>query len=569
MADFPDDILRQIFSFLEQETLVQCRLLSRSVEPLARALAFRSVRLERARDVELFVNIARSERLRPVVRELTMDLSQGQIPASDAAEYGARIKEHQRTVMALPLVRLFCGLRTLNLRYGRRRGAGGYPGRWDIREDDVVMDPRFLPVVDTTMCTEIVLQCISGSWTEKAQGEWEDRWRWWYKSRVEALRSLSLAPGLEDDPDLFGAVQQSFPGKAISVTTLTISNLPEKDSEYLMSTSAMARFLETESLSKLKLLTTPEEHTIASLSPFTIDDRYKFFDNLPATWLSPSIADRLRTLSLFSHEYWGWSPKMDFRALSRGPNGTGGLSNLRTLALGRFVFSHQWQVDWITQLGSDNGRGGLEELYLDDCPIMWRARYFGAVDSEGFPHRETIAAADAPPAAAHPPAAQPNSWDPVHVDVDLRWSAVLRQWREKMSSLKAFRMGYGDWYGKYSPDVAMAQTACRTRVSDDAYMLAKSRNEDTVHLNYDKYFMDDCHKHGQDIIRDGVGLSQRRECVLGYVHYQGALGSAPWVERDFKDALVNEFVDGYQRYEEARRQDEEALYALCTSVGSP
>lgn len=569
MADFPDDILRQIFSFLPPETLVQCRLLSRSVEPLARALAFRSVRLERARDVEPFVNITRSERLRPVVRELTLDLSQGKIPASDAAEYSARIKQHQRTLMALPLVRLFRGLRTLNLRYSSGKGGDGFSGRWRVNDDDMVIDPRDLPLLYTTTYTEIVLRCISGSWTEKAQRLWEHRWRSWFKPRGEALRSLLLGPGPQGTPDLLDAVQQSFPEEAISLTTLTISNFSEKDSEYLMSTPAMARFLATQSLSKLQLLTTTEERDIDSLSPFTMDDRYKFFGNLPATWLSPSIADRLRTLSLFSHEYWGWSPKMDFRVLSQGANGTGGLCNLRTLALGRFVFSHQWQVDWITKLGSDNGRGGLEELYLDDCPIMWRARYFGAVDGEGFPQRETTAAADAPPAAAHPAAAQPNIWDPITVDVDLRWSAVLRQWREKMPSLKAFKMGYGDWYGKFSPDVAMAQTASRTRMSDDAYMLAKSRNEDTVHLNYDKYFMDDCHKHGQDIIRDGVGLSQRRECVLGYVHYQGALGSAPWVERDFKDALVNEFEDGYQRYEEARRQDEEALYELRTSVGSP
>lgn len=558
MADIPDDVLRQIFSFLPQETLVQCRFLSRAVEPLAKALAFRSVRLERACDVDPFLNVARSERLRPFVREFTLDLSQGKLPTSDAAEYGARLKQHQRTLMALPLVRHFSGLRTLNLRYSRStKGHDGYSGRWRVDDDGAVTDRRLLPLLFTTIYSETVLRCISGSWTKEAQDLWERRWRKWSEPRAEALVNLSLSTSLESEPELFDTVQ-SFPEKAINLTNLTISNLSEKDSEYLMSSAAMKRFIETQSLSKLQLLTNSEKYDADTMVPFTMHNRYEFFENLPSTWLSPPIADHLRTLSLFANDYWGWSPKMDFRVLSQGKNGTGGFSNLRTLALGTFVFSHQWQVDWVAQLGSDNGRGGLEELYLDNCPVMWRARVFGPVDGEGFPHKEAIAAGDGSPPSIN--------GDPITVDVDLRWSTILQQWRQKMPSLKVFKMGNGDWLGELSADVAMAQTASRTRVVDGAYMLAKHRNEDTVHLNYDKVSIDELHKHGQDVIRDGVGMSQRRECVLQYVHYQAALGSSPWVERDFKDALVNDFEDGYQRYEEARRKDEDALYALRASV---
>lgn len=557
MADFPDDVLRLVFSFLPQETIVQCRFLSRSVEPLARALAFRSVHLDRACDVGPFLNVARSERLRPFVRELTVDVLQGKIPTSDAAEYGARLQQHQRTLMALPLVRHFSGLRTLNLRYSRSKGHDGFSGRW--RVDGVDIDQRFLPILLTTIYTETVLRCISGTWTEEAQELWERRWRTWADPRAEALINLSLTPSLQIEPEIFDTVQ-TFPEEAINLETLTIANLSEKDSEYLMSSAAMKRFLETQSLSKLQLLTNSDKYDEAAISPFTMHDRYEFFENLPSTWLSPPITDRLRTLSLFAHDYWGWSPKMDFRVLNRGRSGNGALPNLRSLALGQFVFSHQWQVDWVAQLGSDNGRGGLEELYLDNCPIMWRARFFGPADSEGFPLREAMASDVVAPSAIN--------WDPTTVDVDLRWSTVLQQWRQKMPSLKVFKMGCGDWDGKSSADVAMAQTASRTRVVDGAYMLAKGRNEDTVHLNYDKYFMDDRHSYGQDIIKDGVGLNQRRECLLQYVHFQAPLGSSPWVERDFKDALVNEFEDGYQRYEEARRQDEDALYALRASIGS-
>lgn len=562
MADFPDDVLRHIFSYLPQETLVQCRFLSRSVEPLARALAFRSVRLERAGNIDPFLNVAKSERLRPFVRELTVDFSQGKIPTSDAAEYGARLAQHRRTLLALPLVRLFSGLRTLNLRLNRGKGHDGWAGRWRVDNGGVVtdIDVRFLPLLFTTLYTETILRCISGNWTKEAQDLWERRWRSWSEPRAEALISLSLDPSFQSVPELFDTVQ-SFPDKAINLSTLTISNLPEKNSEYLMSSAAMTHFLETQSLSKLQLLTTSDKDDDAPIRNFSLHDRYEFFEKLPSTWLSPRIADRLRTLSLFARDYWGWCPKMDFRLLSQGRNGTGGLSNLRSLALGKFVFSHQWQVDWVAQLGSDNGRGGLEELYLDDCPIMWRARLFGPVDSEGYPLREAMAGEE----GGHPSAI---NWDATTVDVDLWWSTVLRQWRQKMPSLKVFKMGTGHWDGAFSTDVAMAQTASRGRVVEGAYMLAKGRDEDTVHLNYDKYFMDDRHKLGQDIIKDGVGINERRECLLQYVQFMGPRGSSPWVERDFKDALVLEYEDGYQRYEEARRQDEDALYALRASIGS-
>lgn len=559
MADFPDDVLHLIFSLLPQETLVQCRLVSRSVEPLARALAFRSVRLDRACDVDPFLNVARSDRLRPVVRELTVDVLQGKIPTSDAADYGARFAQHRRTLMALPLVRHFRGLRTLNLRYTRSKGHDGFSGRWRVDDDGVNIDERLLPILMTTIYTETILRCISGTWTKGAQELWEHRWRTWSDSRAEALISLSLTPSLQNEPDIFDTVQ-TFPEEAINLTTLTIANLSEKDSEYLMSSAAMKSFLERQSLSKLQLLTNSDKYDEGSVSPYTMHDRYEFFERLPSTWLSPPIADHLRTLSLFAHDYWGWCPKMDLRVLGQGVNGTGGLSNLRSLALGKFVFSHQWQVDWVAQLGSDNGRGGLEELYLDDCPIMWRARFFGLVDSEGFPLREAMADQVGAPSAIN--------WDPTTVDVDLRWSTVLRQWRQKMPSLKVFKMGTGDWDGKSSTDVAMAQTASRARVVEGAYMLAKGRNEDTVHVNYDKYFLDDRHRYGQDVIKDGVGLNQRRECLLQYVHFLAPLEPSPWVERDFKDALVNEFEDGYQRYQEDRCQDEGALYALRASLDS-
>ena len=162
-----------------------------------------------------------------------------------------------------------------------------------------------------------------------------------------------------------------------------------------------------------------------------------------------------------------------------------------------------------------------------------------------------------------------SQWQPITVDIDLRWSTVLEEWRQNMPSLKVFRMGSGDWDGHFSTDVAMAQTASQSRVVHGAYNLAKQRNEDTVHLNYNKPCIGVRHEYTLDMVRDGVGLSQNRECLLQYVHFEVALGESPWVERDFKDSLINEFEDGYKRYWEARRQDEEALSTLYASTRGP
>lgn len=58
---------------------------------------------------------------------------------------------------------------------------------------------------------------------------------------------------------------------------------------------------------------------------------------------------------------------MAFRLVS--PGVPVAFPKLCVLALGNFVFSQPWQVNWITNLIE----AGLEELYPDDCPVLWHA----------------------------------------------------------------------------------------------------------------------------------------------------------------------------------------------------
>ncbi|KAF4344870.1 f-box domain protein [Fusarium beomiforme] len=96
----------------------------------------------------------------------------------------------------------------------------------------------------------------------------------------------------------------------------------------------------------------------------------EMFTQLPFTWLSPTIATNLQVLSLCYQSYWGWFPNIDICLIGGG----NGMPKLRSLALGRFVFSHLREVDWIASLD-------LEELFLEGCAVL--AKHHGHPATRG------------------------------------------------------------------------------------------------------------------------------------------------------------------------------------------
>ncbi|KAJ4406790.1 hypothetical protein N0V82_010056 [Gnomoniopsis sp. IMI 355080] len=361
-------------------------------------------------------------------------------------------------------------------------------------------------------------------------------------------------------------------GRMLALSSLTIANLPEDIEHALYKLPEFQDLLSSQLLSDLKLLVATQRHNDPSEQTF-LREKYDFFEKLPKTWLSPVMCSNLRILSLYCREYFGWAPKLDFRMLNQH-SGTSPLPNLRVLALGNYVFSHDWQVEWVASLGADNGRGGLEELYLDDCPIMWRAHVLSPidasisningvqVDNSGYPLKDVMTRQSP----------HDQNWNPVTVEYHLRWSTVLHTWCDRMRALKVFRMGSGDWEAIHSMDVAFARTKYltgdleRRRATQPVW---KRRCEDVVHLNYDKRSLaervEDENCDLQVAIQHGVGLSQSRECVLQYVHFHIGLG---WVERDFREDMMNQCDDGWHQYEASRKADEEAFQKMRNAVAS-
>jgi hypothetical protein len=106
--------------------------------------------------------------------------------------------------------------------------------------------------------------------------------------------------------------------------------------------------------------------------------------------------------------YWGIYPFFDIRGLC--------FSDLKSLVLGNFTIAHDWQIDWIISHGET-----LEELILDDCPIVY-ALSLGDYDAED------------------------NDWERYSTKlVETRWSSVFPLFQQRLKTLRHFAIGHGPW----------------------------------------------------------------------------------------------------------------------------
>jgi hypothetical protein len=446
---------------------------------------------------------------------------------------------------ALAYMRFFSNVKTLNIRFNEWCGL-------DERNNQLTeetYDFRYLVL-------DIIFRCLAGHWPEAHR----------------PLREESLVPFSPGDrgtlPPLPTEGILNLDGEepeAIDIQTITISNLADFDDKRLTDSRAFRQVLSSKALTSIKLYVAIETSGRSPEALFYAE-KYDFCESLPYTWLSPPVAQNLKVLSLSFQDYWGWNPKMDFRAVNPGKGALSGLPNLRVLALGNYVFSHDWQIDWISSsIGHDNGRGGLEELYLDDCPIIWQARTLQPLDESKVTHvlsdGDVIQYSnDGYPLKAVMTQGSSNR-DPAVLTFSLRWSEVLHRWRENMKALKVFKMAHGSWEEDVL-DVNQDPT-----LLDDAYQRQRQRLKDTNHLNYncpsppvEGGFRSMFGGHSTS----GLGLARRREHILQYIHFDVRLGPTPWIERDFIRKMIQD--ESLESYNLDRQKDEEAYKQLVDVV---
>ncbi|KAL6407374.1 putative f-box domain protein [Ilyonectria robusta] len=446
------DILYIVCSFTSRGTLFQLRLTSRALNQAATFWAFRHVRLDaRTKVPRRFVELAQCQKLRPLVQEITCDTWIGPHHQYEGV-YTYKIPAD--FMNALPYLRYFHGLKALHLRFNEC--CGDENRAWSIPVEET-WDFRFR-VLDT------VFQCLAGTWSPEKQEETD-------KGLALGFEAVYTTPELEVDNRTMSPIR---------LNSLTISNLADYHDERLANSDAFKRVLSSPTLVDLKLLIST--HAKEVVSSLYFPEKHDFFESLPNTWLSPPLAQNLRVLSLYFQNYWGWCPKMDFRAVNPGRGPYLGFPQLKVLALGNFTFSHEWQIGWIASLGQNNGSGGLEELYLDDCPILYKAHQLSPMDesetmlghdedgnmisvsNHGYPIKEVVAHR----AAGGPSKLRLRGLPTQTQEHAIRWFHVFRQWQERMKGLRVFRMGHGVWH----TTPADTFNACR---SDESFAHVNNR----------------------------------------------------------------------------------------------
>ncbi|KAL4883487.1 hypothetical protein BJY04DRAFT_216309 [Aspergillus karnatakaensis] len=152
---------------------------------------------------------------------------------------------------------------------------------------------------------------------------------------------------------------------------------------------------------------------------------HSFFNHeLSDFWLKPTLAN-LEHLSIYSSMYWGFFPACDITGLH--------FPRLKSLALGNYTFVDDRQLDWVLSHSST-----LEELYLDDCPILIDV----AVYHEHLDERGTLL--DRSKYQSHPGfRSEPGAmYNKLLATYGMRWADYFRAFNERLPHLKHFRVGH-------------------------------------------------------------------------------------------------------------------------------
>ncbi|KAF2870040.1 hypothetical protein BDV95DRAFT_608063 [Massariosphaeria phaeospora] len=179
------------------------------------------------------------------------------------------------------------------------------------------------------------------------------------------------------------------------------------------------------------------------------------FQIFPTNWLKPT-AQNLKHLTLYADLPFGFFPKLELRDIH--------FPQLRTLALGQYVISHDWQVDWII-----SHHATLYELYLDHCSILFQIGHSSkaGLNEEGYFHDDKKSACT----STHDGLWQESVWyslDPTDdgwsqstkeeiynavtfASFGTRWHDVFDRFSRSLPRLRTFRFGSSDQW-KFDTD---------------------------------------------------------------------------------------------------------------------
>jgi hypothetical protein len=170
-----------------------------------------------------------------------------------------------------------------------------------------------------------------------------------------------------------------------------------------------------------------------------------FGQQLAQGWLEPNLT-HMTHLKLYSRDlYFGYLPKCHLPTFPA----------LKSMILGGMSFSHDEQLGWILK-HSDT----LEELVLDNCPIVVGVRIPSTLDSDNYPIEPLFNS------SATGSILQPSSFL-----YSARWHHYFARFATDLVHLKSIKCGFGDWYDNSafpkSRELGIGLWAQRYRILDD------------------------------------------------------------------------------------------------------
>jgi hypothetical protein len=225
--------------------------------------------------------------------------------------------------------------------------------------------------------------------------------------------------------DVLNTVFTALDRKHLNVDALSIEHLQDFTSR-VYTTSAFQNV--RKKLKRLHLKISMEWCEYGPSGDIDRPEKHDFFnEELNTVWLEP-LQSQLTHLSVYGDDFWGVYPRWNPRALH--------FPRLKSLSLGKWSIAHQWQIDWLLSHSAT-----IEELYLDNCPIVHALRFFDHQykNLSWEPTELSICVEKGS-----------DDYNDGHVYPPLRWTPILSQFATDLTSLRKFGMATSNsWEHRY------------------------------------------------------------------------------------------------------------------------
>lgn len=195
--------------------------------------------------------------------------------------------------------------------------------------------------------------------------------------------------------------------------SLTLENLQDVSDSALVDSSDFKNVMRR--IDRLEMQIATEHDEGSPMSFIEKKELHDFFTTqLTRDWLS-LCAPNLTYFKLYaSSAYWGYVPRCSLPHFPR----------LKSLSFGKMTFSHDSQLEWLLSHSET-----LQELTLDDCPIIIGTCWFGALDADNYPLDTSKTITSETASTFH---------------YSGRWHTYFRAFRQQLHQLRALRCGFDD-----------------------------------------------------------------------------------------------------------------------------